>query len=177
MGKWKGTYDFLQGNDRALQRSMTSLLRCNSQSPQQQESYESQSTSCSRDRLRFATCCWIGSVAVDKIIFAYHRAGFTLDFMKYNAKIGEVLTNESFALYLRKWNNGTDHHDWYLWDYSLLRGIHCFADENLMKFNERRAQAACKFARKSAARFFKAKVVSRSKYIYGTSYIFFTKHG
>jgi len=67
------------------QRSMTSLPRCNSQSSQQQEPYESQSASYSRDRLRFATCCWIGSVTGDKIVFAYHRAGISRGTtLKYN---------------------------------------------------------------------------------------------
>jgi len=45
-----------------------------------------------------------------------------------------------------------------------------FSDGNLMKFNECRDQVACKFATKSTARFFKAEVVSRSKYIYDILY-------
>lgn len=115
---------------------------------------------------------WLGCRR-DKIIFAYRRTGFTWDFTKCSENIiGGVLTNEPFAL-CALGNEVTVRvvaTRWYLWDYGLLCGIRCFSDGNLMKFNECRDQAACKFPRKSTARFFKAEVVSRSKFIFSASH-------
>lgn len=113
------------------QRSMTSLPRCNSQSPQQQEPYESQSASCWRDRLCFATCCWIGS----EIKSSLRIAGFTWDFTKYKLKYNWRSFNERAVC----GNEVTIRVVPSLrLIFGLLRGIRCFSDGNLMKFNEHR---------------------------------------
>lgn len=86
-GKWKGTCRLpTRERSRAsfLQRSMTSLPRYNSQSPQQQESYESQSASCFALSSTFRNLLldWLGCSKI-KSSLRIAKPGFTRDFMKY----------------------------------------------------------------------------------------------
>lgn len=107
--------------------------------------------------LRFATCCWIASASVarDKIVLPSSRASRVLNLLGISPAVtGENTSSQNFNERRKLPRYEYPKRAAISWKTAVCRGIRCSFDGSLMKFNERRDQAACKFAGGNQARDF-----------------------